>query len=137
MIKKHYHPETPLKRDLTKTLRTALIGYLVLRIENNASNGISDIIVVGNKITSFIEVKYADPDFKSKGDQELMMNRLARQGYAFYVIYEEKERKQRTYIVQPKDINVPLDQCTTWMEGFNHLWIAHYVYGIHNGNHAV
>ena len=135
-MKKHYHPETPVKSDLTLCLRKTFPSYLVFRIENNVSNAIPDIVVTGNKTTSWIEVKYADPDFGSKGDQELMMVRLARQGFAFYVIFYEVGKDRRTYIVDPKEIGKPLEEWKRFSSGFNYLYVANFVAGIH-GYHPI
>ena len=133
----HYHPETPIKGDLTKFLRKGFPRYIIARIENTASNALPDIMITGHKITSWIEVKYASPDFRSKGDQELMMLRLAREGFAFYAIFYEVGKERRTYIVDPKDIGKPLDSWTYVVEGFNYQWIASHVEVIHRGNHTV
>jgi hypothetical protein len=135
-MKKHYHPETPLKAKLTETLRKVFPRFIILRIENNASNAIPDIVATGNRITSWIEVKYADPDFRSKGDQELMMSRLGRQGYALYVVFYEVGESRRTFIVDPTEIGKPIETWGNSMPGFDYYWVASQVGKIH-GNHTV
>jgi Holliday junction resolvase len=130
-MSKTYHPETEVKRDLTEAIREAFPKYLVFRIENSVSNAIPDIVVTGNKVSSWIEVKYAKPDFGSKGDQELMMLRLARQGFAWYVIYYEVENEKRTYIVDPRDIGKPIEEWKRFAEGFNHQFVVSLIRGIH------
>jgi len=80
--------------------------------------------------TIWIEVKYADPDFDTKGIQELTMLRLRRAAYtAFYVIYRQTE-EQRTYIVYPEHIGEDFDNHQVSAPGFNHDWVIEYVKGL-------
>lgn len=133
----HYHPETPVKAKLAEFLRKRFPRFVIARIENQASNALPDIVVNGNKITSWIEVKYATPDFRSKGDQELMMLRLDRQSYSFYVVFYDVDKEKRTYIVNPKEIGQPIESWTNFVPGFDYLWVTHHVARLHRGNNTI
>jgi len=119
-------------------LRKKFPSYLVWRIENSASNGLPDILIIPLKsLTLGLEVKYAKPDFKSKGDQELMMLRMAQRSLAYYVVFYEVEKEKRTYIVYPKDIGKPLESWTNVRPGFAYDWVCSFVGEIYGGNYTI
>lgn len=124
--------ESDLKRPLVKLLREVYPNFIIWRIEDPTTSGIPDIIVVGNKISSYWEVKRANPHFKSKGVQELTMLRLARHGLAFYIVYYEHAAEKRTYIVDPKDVGKPILDWSDFVIGFDHHWIAKRIGDVHD-----
>lgn len=129
------HRERNINGVLVKILRNNLSGFVMERFEDKVTSGIPDMAVTGNKITSRWEVKLATPKFKTKGIQELTMLRLAKAGYAWYIIYYEWQGVKRTYIVSPKDIGNDIQTWTDFAEGFNHEWVLErvkQVHGYHN-----
>jgi len=124
--------ELSLVKDLVKLIRFHLPGFVVFRIEDKVTSGIPDIIITGNKKTSFIECKFANPDFKSKGIQELNMNRLALAGFAFYVVYHIGHTERWTYIVNPRDIGKSFDNWPLMSNGFSHKFVIDYIKEIHD-----
>jgi len=124
--------ESVLKANLVKTLRESLRTFVIMRLEDRISSGYPDIVISGNKITSWIEVKYGNPNFASKGIQELTMLRLASAGFASYIVYWEKLAQKRTYIVEPKDIGKPIIEWMNYVEGFDHSFVLGKVRLIHN-----
>jgi hypothetical protein len=122
--------ESALKSTLVKLLRTELRTAVVLRIEDRFTSGIPDIVVVGNGVTSFWEVKYAHPNFASRGVQELTLLRLARAGIARYLVYSEIKGVKNTHILNPSDIT-NWQQVPTSAPGFNHQFVLHAVRELH------
>jgi hypothetical protein len=115
--------EATLKAELVKIARAAMNGYVIIRHEDRGTYGIPDISATGNGKTSWWEAKFANPDFNSKGIQDLTMLRLANVGLARYIIYEiTKEKDKFVHIVHPRDL-------AKWREsgemsvGFDHLWV--------------
>ncbi len=129
--------EAKIKSDLTEYLRKRFPMFVILRLEDRYTHGIPDIAVWGNKIGSATEVKFATPHFKTKGVQELTLNRLARASFAWYTVYWEKAKERRTYIIQPKDIGRSLEESSNWVKGFNHEWVGDHIWRVHNGNYTV
>lgn len=126
--------EAILKGTLVDILRANLQGFVVIRHEDRFTHGIPDISVTGNKITTWWEVKYANPDFKSKGIQDLTLLRLHLAGYANFIIYKDKKVK-RVYIVPPNLITFSTADWPNYAEGFNHLWVVEEVRKLHYDNH--
>ena len=96
--------ESILKSQLGKEFRYRLPSYFFARHEDVRTSGQPDINVTGgrSKRTTWIEVKYANPDFKSKDIQLLTMCRLEAVGSALYVIYEETlDGIKQTYVFPP------------------------------------
>ena len=80
--------EASLKQALVALMRAELAPFVIFRHEDRITSGIPDISVTGNRHTSWWEVKFANPDFKCPGIQELTALRLAAAGHAcFFVIY--------------------------------------------------
>lgn len=119
--------EAILKSQLMKVLRPALPGFVCIRHEDRITSGIPDISITGNKRTTWVEVKFADPKFASKGIQELTALRLALAGHCVYVVYYADKFEQVTYIIKPCDIG---KERQTWFHkapGFNHQFVIDYI----------
>lgn len=112
------------KAALSKYLRENLRGAVILRIEDHFTHGLPDTLIFWRQKGLAIEVKFADPDFKSKGIQELTMNRIALASFAFYVVYYCVNEVKRTYIVETKDIGLPIGEWDHFTEGFDHNFVA-------------
>jgi len=128
--------EAVLKGILVKLLRTEIPSAVVFRHEDRLSHGHPDISFTCNRKTTWIEVKFANPDFVSKGIQELTMLRLDLVGSAIYVVYSQtKEGLKYTYIVYPREIGEPTGQ---WrippFGGFAHKSVCNYLQELHNVN---
>lgn len=93
--------EAELKSRFCAELLRQLSGFYIL---SYATNGAPDRSIVGAGFQSNWEAKHATPDFKSLGDQELMMCRMAVAGHARYIVWYEKGAIQRTMIVHPKKV---------------------------------
>src|SRR5262245_32614805 len=116
--------ESKPKSELTLLLRHELLRYVIFRHEDKATYGIPDTSITGNGATAWLEIKLADPDFQSHGQQELNMRRLANVGfYARYIIYENIERVKRVRIVHPRDF-VNWRTSGDVMIGWDHQWVV-------------
>ena len=128
--------EAQLKGALIKEARILLpTSYVVIRHEDRFTHGLPDISVTGNRITSWWECKLANPNFSSKGIQELTMLRLMRSGFAFYIVWVYNEIGRYTYIVNPNDIGKPITEWTHSVEGFDHKWLVEEIRKVHNDHH--
>jgi len=114
--------EANLKGELCKYIRDNS-RFVVIRHEDHLTHGIPDISVTGNKKTVWIEVKFGDPKFESRGIQELTMKRLALAGLAFYVVYYQQLNERRVYIVHPNDIGKDFSEWSDFVPGFDHSWV--------------
>lgn len=123
--------EADLKGKLVKLLREKYPGYVIWRIEDGTTSGIPDLIVNGNKITSYWEIKFANPAFRVKGIQERTAIQLARVGLAKFIVYWEKDDDRKTYIVDPRDINKPITSWENFVPGFNHTWLVSQIGAVH------
>ena len=123
-----------MKGELAKFFRDFLPQYVSNRLEDRFTHGVPDFPVTGGskRVTVWLEVKHANPKFQCRGVQELMMLRLAKAGYAAFVVYYEDEGIRRTYIVDPKDIGKAPEEWTVFSEGFNHRFVAEYVVKVSN-----
>lgn len=116
--------EAKFKGELVKLIRIELPTFVVIRHEDHFTHGIPDISVTGNKKTLWIEIKFANPNFKSKGIQEVTMLRLSARGHAFYVIYRQtKEKEEYTYVVDPKEIGSDINSWINYVPNFDHAWV--------------
>lgn len=108
------------------------LQFVLLRHEDIRLGGVPDLSVTGLGKTSWIEFKHGTPYFESPGNQELMMMRLAKNGYyARYLIWREREGEGKTTnIVNPVELfrrgrdgqrEFVAERATA---GFNHGWLA-------------
>ncbi len=114
--------EKRIQAELALECRSSLpASFVIERPEDRITSGASDMIVTGNKICSRWELKHATPDFKTKGIQELTMLRLAKAGFAWYIVYWQKNDLKMTFIVEPRLIGKnPDDWMDNRFEGFDH-----------------
>lgn len=128
--------EKDLVSSLVKTLREGLQHFYVVKHSERiigGTIGVPDISITGNKDTTWLEVKFADPTFTSSGRQELTMLMLANYGHcARYIIYEKRGKDRWTFIVHPKNFASWKTQFENVFEGFNHLQILDYIRKVHN-----
>lgn len=115
--------EHPLKAKLTSVLRKELTGFVILRLEDKLQSGIPDMVITGNNRTSWWEIKAGA--FHSKGIQELTLIRLARAGYARYIIF----REDRILIVHPNNIKTLIPEFV--FPAKDYLAIAKHIHEIH------
>jgi hypothetical protein len=108
-----------------------LAGFIVLRHEDKSTYGVPDMSVTGCGKTSWWEIKFANPDFNSRGIQDLTLRRLGNVGLARYIVYEVTKEKERfVHIVYPRDL-------ADWrisgemFEGFDHLWVIEKIRELH------
>jgi hypothetical protein len=118
--------EASLQRGLLQALRAAFPKFVIFKHSEVLFSGVADISITGNKITSWLELKLAKPVIKSKGIQQLMMQRLARAGHAYYVVYTEKNMTMETSVVRPIDMGV-----VRVSQGVDHLMVVDFVRGLH------
>lgn len=123
--------EATLKSALVKELRTSCPFAVVLRHEDKITSGIPDMSFTDGGSTSWWEAKLANPGFKSKGIQELMMLRLGRRGKAFYIIWDIP--RDFTFIVQPPDLSRYYEGVTQ-IQGMHPRDVAPKIWGCHD-NH--
>lgn len=117
--------EASLKSSLRDAFKSTIPMAVVLRHEDRFTAGIPDFSVTAAKRTVWLEVKHGTPDFDSPGVQELMCTRLARNGYCWYVVYEERNLQLKTLIIEPRKIATREPQ--EWCEGFDHQFVANFV----------
>lgn len=116
--------EAELKSLFRAELKRQLPGFLMLEY---ATNGAPDRSVVGAGRQSNWEMKHATPDFRSPGDQELMLCRMAAAGHARYIVWWEKGPVQKTMIVHPRDVMHRASwnlEAQTWCTGFDMRWLV-------------
>jgi hypothetical protein len=128
--------ETGLTNELLKLMRRELRGFVIFKHADKFRHGVPDISVTSH-VTSWLEVKHADPGFDSKGIQELTMLRLANMGPAFYIIYAEPRGSyypRQTMMILPTDIgrweelrSDPL----VLTQGFDHKWVVEKIRMLH------
>jgi hypothetical protein len=125
--------EAELKSALVKRVREEFPGFVVFRHEDTLTAGHPDISITGHRRTSWWEAKVERPDrsFDCPGLQERTMVRLARAGFATYIIYEFlSDGTRRTHTVLPADIK-DWRQKSVSVEGINHNLILEALRVIH------
>lgn len=122
--------EAKLKDDLTAYLRANLLRFVIFRHEDRSTYGIPDLSVTGLTRTSWLEVKFANPDCRSRGNQDLSMLRLANVGLARYVIFSLVEKHRYTSIVEPK-VYKEWQTSGDHVSGFAFDWIAEQIRRMH------
>lgn len=130
--------EATIKGVLMTALRQTLLRYIVIRHEDKSGYGIPDSSITGDGKTSWWEFKFANPDFKSHGAQELMMKRLSNVGIAHYVIFQLKGKERWTILIKGSDL-------ANWdkneyqlakVEGFNYEFVVAFVKELHSDDHV-
>ena len=96
--------EASVTAALTAKTRTSLLGSVVLKHNEAIQSGVPDFSVTWHGVTSWYEVKYAHPTFKSKGIQHITACRLNREGFCRYVIYSDIKGVRQTRILEPDDM---------------------------------
>lgn len=124
--------EAALKDKLVMIGRQALPAYVWLRHEDHGTIGIPDLTITGHGITSWWEVKYADPTFVSRGIQELVMKRLGEQGIARYLIFRE-DINRFVGVLTPTEFQ-DWRRLGLWQIGktFDFTWVMRQVWRVHN-----
>lgn len=111
--------------------------WVHLRHEDVRSGGHPDYSLSGKHRTSWWEFKHATPLFESDLRQRTICQWLAHASYCRYVIWEETEDFKRTLIVHPKNVKFSTMMIGQTVEveascsGFNHRWLAEYMYKVH------
>lgn len=133
--------ESQLTTGLLKELRSSLPGAVILKHADRFTFGVPDVSVTLFGVTSWWEIKNANPDFRSIGIQDLTALRLAGAGICHYIIYESTPKCQRTLIVHPKDIAKYKENkfhigsmphlTGKWCIGHDHKWVCGFVRSIH------
>ena len=95
--------EAALVGRLLKKLRTSYPKAVVIKHADRITSGIPDISISWHGKTTWLEVKFANPNIIDRGIQRLMLKTLEREGSAFYVIYDNL--RNRTLIVLPQHID--------------------------------
>jgi hypothetical protein len=117
-------------RDLLKTYRTESPGSVVIKHADRFTFGVPDMTVTENWMTSWWEVKHADPDFESQGIQELMALRLYTAGRnCHYIIYDENPKS--VLIVRPPDIKDWKTKSIAETLGHDHKWVVNFIKDYH------
>ncbi len=114
--------EQTLKSAFVKEIRDTLKNCVIFRHEDKFYSGVPDISITLNKRTLWIEAKFANPKFQSKGIQELTMLRLAKAGLALYLVWQYDTDEKRTYLVHPSDIGKDMNRWSNFIEDFDHNW---------------
>jgi hypothetical protein len=120
--------EASLKSDLVRLLRHELLGSIVFRHEDKLTSGIPDISVTWRGMTVWLEAKFLNPSFYSKGIQTLTLRRLASAGHCFYVLYRKEGTKFTTNIIGPHSILENVIEGGEWTsDGINHQLIVDFL----------
>jgi hypothetical protein len=93
--------------------------FWTIRHEERFNSGTPDISLTGNGGTSWWEVKYANPDVRGPGIQKFVLNRLAKAGYARYVIFAERKGVRSTRIVHPRHLDAWVETYEWLVPGFD------------------
>jgi len=125
--------EASISRSLVKALND-LPGAIVLRFSGAFVAGIPDIAVIWNGKTTWLEVKLIKSHgIIDRGIQRLMLQKLALQGSAFYVIYAARGDKQ-VFVVEPKNLENWETLSVYCSEGFDHKSVANFIRLLHEGD---
>lgn len=120
--------EATLKGQLMRAIRAQLGGWVAFRMEDKFRAGLPDMAVIGNGLTSWWEVKLANPTMKTTTVQDETMRRLALVGFAYFLVYEERQGARFTRIICPgrewEDYKTHRAPSALWCVGFNHDWVV-------------
>jgi hypothetical protein len=129
--------EAELKRELVLALEAEMPRSICVRIEDRFRAGIPDILHTWSRMTSFLEVKYADPELTGRDVQWETCMKLAEQGSCWYVVYErrffEKNEYLNTLILSPFSLSFPDWQRRARLNipGHNHVEVAKFIANVH------
>jgi len=121
--------EKTLVGQLKTTLLIDLPGSVVIKHADAFTSGVPDLSVTWKGKTSWLEIKYANPEIIERKIQNLMMKRLSIQGSAWYVIYDCVEN--RTVIVNPLHLETWRFNSIATAVVFNHVVVATFIRSIH------
>jgi hypothetical protein len=93
--------ESMLTNQLLELARRDLRGLVVFKHPADFIAGIPDTSWSLNRITTWLEIKWANPEVKDRGIQRITMRELSRVAPAYYVIY--RANPLTTLIVHPDD----------------------------------
>jgi hypothetical protein len=120
--------EAALKGALMRTIRVRLHRWVAFRLEDKFRSGLPDMAITGNGLTSWWEVKLANPTMKTTAVQDETMRRLAVAGFAFFLVYEERHGMRFTRILHPATEWENYKEHRTpgglWCVGFDHEWVV-------------
>lgn len=117
--------EKDLVRHLQKALEEAMPGCVIFKIADTITSGIPDLAITWGGSTIWLEVKYANPGLIDRKVQRHVMRRMASNGDAWYVIYNESTKE--TFIVHPGDIEGWKVNHFRFWSGFAHIHVAQWV----------
>lgn len=119
--------ENKYKAKLVEQFRKDEPEGVTLAHQDLRTGGVPDITHTNYGSTKWIECKHGNPNFDSKGIQELTMKRLAAKGFARYVIWLEEAdgTNKRTLIVHPNNLKSLVAEET--YAGFNHRLVVDYI----------
>jgi len=141
--KKTADSEAKLKRELVPCLEQTMPKSITVRVEDRFRAGIPDIIHTWSRMTSFIEVKYADPELTGRDVQWETCMKLAEQGSCWYVIYTRNIVAGRevlaTFVVSPFSLTFPdwRRRARFLSEGHNHQLVAEWFAKLHSGVYKI
>ena len=120
--------EATLKQDLVYQMKEVIKRGLTVRHEDVFRAGIPDISHTSNKRTTWLEVKYVNPRFRSNNIQKYTCWKLAEYGICWYVIYDDRPNRHQTLIVHPSRVwDDDWDAATERFKGFDHKAVARFV----------
>lgn len=123
--------EKTLLLKMVKQLNKDLPNATIFKHADRVTAGIPDVSVTWKRMTTWLEVKYANPDLHDRGMQNLVMKQLALSGSAWYVIYDQVQ--EQTIIVRPGELEDgmwrKLLQCHA--PGFDHKLVSWFVRRLH------
>jgi hypothetical protein len=126
--------ETELTGKLGAMIKKVIPAAIFLKHSDGATAGVPDFSVTWLGLTSWHEVKVADPEFMSQGVQELTCCRLAIQGCCDYIIYNTDPRS--VSIVAPNSLANWSTDRILYLEGYDHVGIAAYIADLHRQHAA-
>jgi len=121
--------ESTLQAELLKALRAGLPGAVIFKHTDKLTWGIPDLSVNWMGLTTWLELKYANPHFKATGMQSRVVRQLASAGSCWYVIYRaEKHGGYTTLIVDPREMEKG-EACsaTEHSDGLNHMRVVRFI----------
>lgn len=125
--------EAALKSDFVVKVKQHMRGAVILRHEDVRTAGIPDISITFDGRTTWWEAKHATPGITTYGIQELTMLRLAKQGFARYLIwYESAIETPCTLIVNPVHFGSYKTMHEASFDKFNSDTLFHYIRKVHS-----